>query len=77
MLPAELRQQGNVQPGQVFEIGRVDLDDRRLVRRTALPIHGVVDWLLGCPEKTYLPKIVAASQVPAIFFRATSNNMRP
>jgi AbrB family looped-hinge helix DNA binding protein len=53
VLPAEIRHQDNIEPGQEFEIERIDRGEYRLVRRTASLNDGVVDWLLACPEKGY------------------------
>ena len=61
MIPAGLRQQDNVQPGQVFEIERLDRGDYRLVRRAVPSNQGVVDWLLGCPEKGFFVRIESES----------------
>lgn len=61
VLPAELRQQDRVEPGQEFEIERIDRGEYRLVRRTAPPNAGVVDWLLACPEKDYFVPVESES----------------
>jgi bifunctional DNA-binding transcriptional regulator/antitoxin component of YhaV-PrlF toxin-antitoxin module len=50
VLPAEFRQMDRVEPGQEFDVERVDRGDYRLVRRMALPNEGAVDWLLDCPR---------------------------
>jgi AbrB family looped-hinge helix DNA binding protein len=61
VLPAELRQQDRIEPGQEFEVERLDRGDYRLVRRTAQPNDGVVDWLLACPEKGFFVPIESES----------------
>jgi AbrB family looped-hinge helix DNA binding protein len=61
VLPAEIRQQDRIEPGQEFEIERLDRGDYRLVRLTARPNEGVVDWLLACPEKGYFTAIASES----------------
>jgi AbrB family looped-hinge helix DNA binding protein len=48
ILPAEIRQRDDIQPGQEFEIERVDRGEYRLVRREPRPNEGLVDWLLAC-----------------------------
>lgn len=53
VIPAELREQDAIEPGQEFEIERLDRGEYRLVRRTAAPNEGLVDCLLACPEKGY------------------------
>ena len=57
VLPAELRQVDGIEPGQEFEVERLDRGDYRLVRVEAPPNEGVVDWLLACPEKGYFVAI--------------------
>ena len=53
VLPAELRQMDGVEPGQVFDVDRIDRGDYRLVRRAATPNEGAIDWLLACPRKDF------------------------
>jgi AbrB family looped-hinge helix DNA binding protein len=61
VLPAALREQDRIEPGQEFAIERLDRGEYRLVRRTALPNEGVVDWLLACPEKGFFVPIESES----------------
>lgn len=61
MLPAELRQLDRIEPGQEFDVERVDRGEYRLVRRSARPNEGVVDWLLRCPEKGFFVPIDSES----------------
>lgn len=61
VLPAEVRRQDRVLPGQEFEVERLDRGDYRLVRRTSRPNEGVVDWLLACPEKGFFVSIESES----------------
>jgi AbrB family looped-hinge helix DNA binding protein len=61
VLPAEIRRQDDVQPGQEFDIERIDRGEYRLLRRTPRPNEGVVDWLLGCPDKGYFVPIESDS----------------
>jgi AbrB family looped-hinge helix DNA binding protein len=61
VLPAELRQRDDIRAGQEFEVERLDRGEYRLVRRTALPNEGVVDWLLACPEKGFFVPIDSES----------------
>ena len=51
ILPAEIRQRDNIEPGQEFEVERIDRGEYRLLRREPPPNEGLVDWLLACPEK--------------------------
>jgi len=57
VLPAEFRQMDRVEPGQVFDVERVDCGDYRLVRRAAPHNDGAIDWLLACPEKDFFVPI--------------------
>ena len=61
VLPAELRQQDRIKPGQEFDVERLNRGDYRLVRRSAHPNQGLVDWLLSCPEKDFFVPIESES----------------
>lgn len=61
VLPAEIRKQDRIEPGQEFEVERLDRGEYRLVRRSARPNEGVVDWLLACPEKGFFVPIDSES----------------
>lgn len=61
VLPAEIRQQDRIEAGQQFEVERLDRGEYRLVRRSAPPNEGVVDWLLACPEKGFFVSIESES----------------
>lgn len=61
VLPAELRQLDHVEPGQEFDVERVDRGEYRLIRREAPRNEGLVDWLLACPHKGYFVPIESES----------------
>ncbi len=61
VLPAEIRQQDNIEPGQEFDVERLDRGEYRLVRTQVPPNEGVVDWLLACPEKGFFVPIESES----------------
>jgi AbrB family looped-hinge helix DNA binding protein len=61
VLPAEIRRMDRVEPGQEFDVERLDRGDYRLVRRSPRPNDGAVDWLLACPEKGYFVSIESES----------------
>ena len=61
VLPAELRQMDRVEPGQEFDIERLDRGDYRLVRRTPPKNQGAIDWLLACPQKGFFMAIDSES----------------
>jgi AbrB family looped-hinge helix DNA binding protein len=61
VLPAEFRQMDGIEPGQEFDVERLDRGDYRLFRRTPPPNEGAVDWLLGCPQKDFFVPIDSES----------------
>ena len=61
VLPAEIRKQDGIEPGAEFEVERLDRGEYRLVRIAAPANEGVVDWLLGCPEKGFFTPIASES----------------
>ena len=61
VLPAEIRQQDGIEPGQEFDVERIDRGEYRLVRRQPRPNDGLVDWLLACPEKGFFVPIESES----------------
>lgn len=61
VLPAEIRLQDDIEPGQEFEIQRLDRGDYRLVRRKPKANEGLVDLLLACPEKGFFTPIESES----------------
>ncbi len=61
VLPAELRQLDRIEPGQEFDVERLDRGDYRLVRRAAAPNDGAVDWLLACPAKGFFVPVSSES----------------
>ena len=52
-MPAEIREQDGIRPGQEFEIERIGCGEYRLVRRKRRANEGLVDWLLACPVKDW------------------------
>ena len=61
VLPAEFRQRDNIQPGEQFDVERIDRGEYRLVRVESPANQGVVDWLLSCPAKGFFVPIEAES----------------
>ncbi len=57
VLPAELRRQDGIRPGQRLDIERVDRGEYRLTLIEPPPNEGMTDWLLECPEKGYFVPI--------------------
>jgi AbrB family looped-hinge helix DNA binding protein len=61
VLPAELRQMDRIEPGQEFDVERLDRGDYRLVRRAVPRNEGATDWLLSCPQKDFFVPIDSES----------------
>lgn len=61
VLPAELRQRDGIEPGQEFEVERIERGEYRLVQRTHRSNQGLVDWLLACPDKGFFVPIESES----------------
>lgn len=61
VLPAKFRLQDDIEPGQEFEVERIDRGEYRLVRRKPPANDGLVDWLLACPEKNFFAPIESES----------------
>jgi len=61
VIPLEIREQDQIEPGQEFDIERLDRGEYRLVRRNPPANEGVVDWLLSCPEKDFFVPIESES----------------
>ena len=60
VLPAELRQQDHILPGQQFEIELVQEGEYVLKKLT--PAKGsVFEWLRACPEKDWFEPITSES----------------
>jgi AbrB family looped-hinge helix DNA binding protein len=57
VLPAELRHEDGIEPGQEFEVERLKRGEYRLLRRPPRPSEGAVDWLLACPKKDFFVPI--------------------
>ena len=61
VIPAELRQQDRILPGQQFDIERLDAGEYLLKRQSATNNAGFVDWLLACPDKGWFEPIPSES----------------
>ncbi|MGH8480172.1 MAG: AbrB/MazE/SpoVT family DNA-binding domain-containing protein [Gammaproteobacteria bacterium] len=51
ILPAEIRQRDGIEPGEEFQIERIDRGEYRLVRVAPRRNEGLVELLLACPVK--------------------------
>ncbi|MEP7367108.1 MAG: AbrB/MazE/SpoVT family DNA-binding domain-containing protein [Acidobacteriota bacterium] len=61
LLPTELRRMDRIEPGQEFDVERIERGEYRLVRRTVSPNDGAIDWLLACPSKDFFVPIDSES----------------
>ena len=61
VLPAQFRQMDRVEPGQEFDVERLDRGDYRRVRRAAPRNEGAVEWLFACPRKDFFVPIDSES----------------
>lgn len=61
VLPAELRALDGIEPGQQFDVERLDRGDYRLTRRAGPANDGAIDWLLACPAKGYFVPVASES----------------
>lgn len=57
VLPAAFRRQDGIEPGEEFEIERLDRGEYRLVRLAPPRNQGLLEWLLACPEKGFFVPI--------------------
>jgi bifunctional DNA-binding transcriptional regulator/antitoxin component of YhaV-PrlF toxin-antitoxin module len=61
VLPAGLRQIDQIEPGAEFSIERLRPGEYFLKRLPTREPHGLVDWLLDCPEKGWYRPVASAS----------------
>ena len=61
MLPAEVRNQDRIRPGQQFVIERLEPGEYLLRRQPGGENDGLVEWLLACPEKDWFRPVESES----------------
>jgi len=61
VIPAAFRNQDNIEPGQTFDIERVDRGEYRLAVATPPKNQGLVETLLACPVKGWFVPIESES----------------
>ena len=61
VMPAEVRRQDAIRPGEVFEFERVAPGEYRLSRVEPPVNEGLVDWLLACPDPGYFVPVESES----------------
>ncbi|MSO23617.1 MAG: AbrB/MazE/SpoVT family DNA-binding domain-containing protein [Acidobacteria bacterium] len=57
ILPAEFRQRDGIEPGQEFEVERIDRGEYRLKRKERRRNEGLLKLLLACPVKGWFKPI--------------------
>jgi AbrB family looped-hinge helix DNA binding protein len=57
VLPAEFRQEDGIEPGQEFEVERIEPGEYRLTRATRPRNNGLLKLLLACPAKGWFQPI--------------------
>ena len=61
VLPAELRQQDGISPGQQFSIERLEAGEYLLKKTTNNGRSGLAGWLAACPEKGWFHPVESES----------------
>lgn len=61
VLPVTLRQRDRIVAGQKFDIERIEAGQYLLKRHSVPDNHGLVDWLLACPEKDWFQSVPSES----------------
>ena len=61
VLPAELRVQDHIVPGQKFQVERLEAGQYLLTREPVAQNAGVVDWLLSCPSGDWFQPLPSES----------------
>jgi AbrB family looped-hinge helix DNA binding protein len=61
VLPAELREQDAIRPGEQFEVQRVQAGHYLLRKLPPKGSSGVLEWLLACPERDWFQPIPSES----------------
>ena len=67
VLPAEIREQDDIEPGQQFKIERIDRGEYRLVREEPTANRGLVEWLLACPVKGFFTPFPRSQTTDTLF----------
>ena len=61
VLPAELREQDEILPGQQFRVERIESGQYLLKRELTGVNAGVIDWLRSCPASDWFQPIPSES----------------
>jgi AbrB family looped-hinge helix DNA binding protein len=66
VLPAEIRRQDDIRPGQKFEIERIGRGEYRLRRTAPRRNEGLVELLLACPVKGWFEPLERSETTDSI-----------
>ncbi|MCI0604938.1 AbrB/MazE/SpoVT family DNA-binding domain-containing protein [bacterium] len=69
VLPAEIRHEDDIQPGQEFEVERLDQGRYLLKRRKRPRNEGLVKLLLACPLKGWFKPIDRTETTDDLLFK--------
>ena len=69
VLPAEIRREDDVRPGEEFEIERIDRGCYRLTRKAPRRNAGLVNLLLACPAKGWFSPVDRTETTDAVIAR--------
>jgi AbrB family looped-hinge helix DNA binding protein len=69
VLPAEIRREDDIRPGQQFEVERIDRGEYRLTRKARRRGVGLVDLLLACPAKGWFKPMDRAETTDHVLAR--------
>lgn len=61
VIPAELREQDHIIPGQQFEVQRLQDGEYLLKKVKSQAELSIADWILDCPEKDWFTPIESES----------------
>ena len=61
VLPAELREQDRILPGQQFQLERLEAGQYLLRREPAGDNTGVIEWLRSCPSSDWFQPLPSES----------------
>jgi AbrB family looped-hinge helix DNA binding protein len=61
VLPAELRAEDQIAPGEQFQVERVGAGEYLLTRIAPPPNQGVVQWLRSCPSSDWFTPVQSES----------------
>jgi AbrB family looped-hinge helix DNA binding protein len=62
VIPAEIREQDDIIPGQQFDVQRIQSGEYLLKKIPAPGTKDVVDWLLECPHKGWFNPVALESE---------------